>query len=201
MRKFCLVLATGGLLLAAVPAQGQVAWDSPLLLSPESPAGVAVFLTDPWPGGGIGFLATWKGTGNLGFRGGVAEGWMGDLAVYGGMDASGRLVTRSDEFPLDVDWVTGVGLGIGEAALLSAPLGVSIGRGIQADDVWFNPYFAPRVVLDAWLGSDRPRDGLELNLAVDLGIDVAFQPDWTIRFGATLGDREALVIGMGFRGP
>lgn len=201
MRRICLVLAAGSLFLAAAPAEGQVAWDGPLLLSPSSPTGLGMYLTDPWPGGGIGFLLTWRGAGAVGFRGGFAEGWRGEAAVYGAMDASGRLVTHTDEFPFDVDWVTGAGLGAGEAALLSFPLGVSLGRAIQAEDVWFNPYIAPRVVLDAWMGSERPRDGLELNVAVDIGVDLAFQPGWTIRFGAVLGDREALAIGFGFRGP
>jgi hypothetical protein len=33
---------------------------------------------------------------------------------------------------------------------------------------------------------------------VDLGFDVAFQPGWMIRFGAGLGDRGGIAVGIIF---
>jgi hypothetical protein len=65
--------------------------------------------------------------------------------------------------------------------------------------VWFNPYVAPRVVLDAWLGRDGPGDDVSLDLSFDLGVDIAFDPGWAIRFAASVGDRSALAIGFSFR--
>jgi hypothetical protein len=183
-------------LTLAQPVQAQVAWDAPLLVSPGSPTGWGIYLVDPWPGSGIGALATWRAGGPIGFRLGVAEGWRGDLAVYGGIDMSGPLARHSSEFPLDVDWVTGAGVSVGESALISFPLGLSMGRVIRADGATFNPYFAPRARLDAWLGDPRPRRGARLNLGVDLGVDLSFQPGWAIRFGATLGDPDAIAIGI-----
>jgi len=192
---FFMILA---LTLPALPAQAQVAWDSPLLLPPAPRGGWAVYLVDPAPGPGVGFLATWRADTNLGFRAGLAEGRRRTMAAYGGVDLSGRLIRESADVPFDVDWVTGAGLSIGDAVLLSFPLGLTLGGFLEADGVRFEPYATPRVVLDAWLGSDRPRDGLRLGAAVDLGVDVLFNPRWSIRFGGTLGDREALAIGIAF---
>lgn len=186
------------LTLPALPAQAQVAWDSPLLLPPAPRGGWAVYLVDPAPGPGIGFLGTWRADANLGFRAGLAEGRRDTMAAYGGVDLSGRLIRGSADVPIDMDWVAGAGLSIGDAILLSFPLGMTLGGVLEADGVRFEPYATPRVVLDAWMGSDRPRDGLRLGAAVDLGVDVVFDPRWSIRFAGTLGDREALAIGLAF---
>ena len=201
---FCaaLVLLFG----VSAPASAQVAWDAPLMVSPQMPGGFGIFLVDP-AAGRLGVMGTWRGsaTPGLGFRVGLAEtrrrlGPDDDgsrLAGFGGVDFSGNLVRASDEFPLNVIWVTGAGLGVGSNVWVSFPLGVSLGRAFQADDVWFNPYIAPRVVLDALLGSNVDSD-LDMDFAVDLGTDIAFQGNWTVRFGATLGDRNALAIGVAF---
>jgi hypothetical protein len=200
MRKYIAGLATALTLLIAAPAQGQVMWDAPLLVSPSAPAGWGLYLVDPSPGDGIGVLSTWRGGGPLGFRLGLAEDRADNVAVYGGVDYSGRLIRASDDFPLDVDWIVGGGLSAGEDVHMGFPFGVSLGRAVDAEGIWFNPYFSPRVVLDAWIGrDDPPGDGLELNLAVDLGVDLAFDPGWAIRFGATVADRTALAIGFSFR--
>lgn len=185
-------------LVAFVPAQAQVSWDSPGLVSPSTPAGWGVYLVDPHPGSGIGILTTFRGSPGtgLGYRIGLAEDRSGDLAVFGGVDVSGMLLRHSRDFPLDIAWLTGIGLGVGDRARISVPLGVSLGRALESDGVWFNPYMAPRVVLDARFGSGS---NLDLDLAVDLGVDISFDPGWAVRFAGTLGDRSALAIGLSFR--
>ncbi len=196
------LMVVGLLAISAAPAQGQVAWESPMLLGPASPAGWGVFLVDPSPRSGIGVLTTFRSAdapAGLGYRLGLAEGARDRLAVYGGIDVSGFLVRHSPDFPLDVIWLAGAGFGAGDHFRLGFPLGAAIGRMFDADGVVFHPYAAPRVVLDAFIGRDRPDDNLDLALVVDLGIDVAFQPNWAVRFGASVGDRSALAIGMSFR--
>ena len=209
MKKVMMGLMAGIMLfsVSTQEARAQVAWDSPFFVAPASPAGWGIYLVDAAKRGGIGVMTTWRASdapGGLGFRIGLAEDRVDDLSVFGGLDISGYLLRTSNEVPVNVAWVAGAGLGIGNAALLSFPFGVSVGRDFQADGVWFNPYITPRVVLDAWMGSDRPgrRDGgssLDLGLAVDLGMDVSFDPGWAIRFAGTLGDRGALGIGVSFR--
>ncbi|MSR22138.1 MAG: hypothetical protein EXR92_01125 [Gemmatimonadetes bacterium] len=191
-----LILTAVLALFIAVPAAAQVAWDAPLMVAPSTPLGWGVYLVDPSPGNGIGVMGTWRQGGMMGFRGGLAEGPGDNLAGFGGVDLSGRLVDASDDFPLDVAWVTGAGLGFGNAVLLSFPVGVTVGRVLTSDDVRVNSYFAPRIVLDASLGDEGADDELDLVFAVDLGLDLAFTPSWSIRFGATVGDREALAIGF-----
>lgn len=196
-----------GLLAGGAPAAAQVAWDAPLLVAPQSQPGWGLFLVDPSPGEGLGFLGTWRGNGPVGFRLGLAEGWRDELAVYGGVDLSGGLLRSSGDQPFNVDWVAGAGLGAGEAILLSFPLGLTVGAVFQGDGFSVGPYLTPRLVLDAWMGDDdsdgpgnrRDRDDVDLDLAADLGVDVGFGARWSLRFGVTLGDREALAIGASFR--
>lgn len=180
----------------AHPAKAQVAWDAPFLVPPRVGSGWGLALLDP-AGGDLGVLGFWRGRGgSLGIRGGLAEERNDDLAAFAGVDLSGSLARRSSNMPVDVDWIAGVGLGVGDEILFSIPFGVTIGAAISTESVAFGPYVSPRLILDAWTGDDRPRDGLDLELAVDLGMDVAFNPGWTLRFGATLGDREALAVGF-----
>lgn len=186
----------------AVQAEGQVAWDSPQLISPATPAGLGIYLVEADPGDGLGVLMTWRGSpgpGGVGFRLGLAEDRTDDLSVFGGADFSGLFYRHTQDFPLDVLWATGVGIGVGDYAILSVPFGVALGRSLDADGVTFTPYFSPRLFLDAFLGDRNPRrDSLDLGFALDLGADVAFGRNFTLRFAASLGDRETLAIGMAF---
>jgi hypothetical protein len=200
------ILAGLGLALSLGPTPGssQVAWDGPFFVAPGSPAGLGVYLVDPAPGRGIGILSTWRGSaapGGMGFRFGLAEDRSGDLSVYGGVDFSGQIIRHSNEIPIDIAWVSGGGLGIGDDLLISIPFGVALGRELETDGLRFNPYLAPRVVLDARFGdrNGSRESAMELRLAADLGFDVAFDPNWAIRFAASFGDRTALGIGVSFR--
>jgi hypothetical protein len=200
-----LILALGG----AVPVGAQIAWESPMLIGPGAPAGLGFYLMEPWPGDDIAVLGTYRTAPvpvGLGFRLGLGDGWRDELAVFGGVDVAGSLLAATDEVPLDVVWFAGAGAGIGEDALISFPLGLSIGAVLQSEGVRFAPYAAPRIVLDAFICDDDPGerdfcdgdDDLELDLAADLGLDLSFTESWMIRFAATLGDREALAIGIVF---
>lgn len=163
------------------------------MVAPRPPAGLGLNLID-MAGGGVGFMARWQPTTtSWAIRGGVADA-RDDVALFGGVDISGALTRSNREFPLDIDWVFGVGANIVPHFIVSAPLGLTVGHTFTGDGTRFTPYLTPRIVLDAIF--DGNDDGLDLDFAADLGIDVRFQPGWAVRFAATLGDREALGIGI-----
>ncbi len=188
-------------LLVPAGAAGQIAWDSPLLLPPNPPDGLGLYLVDV-AGGDLGVLGTWRSpTRSLGLRVGIADGPANNLGVYGGMDMVGNLTRSTEEFPLDIDWVFGAGIGIVDGALISIPLGLSLGHSFENEGVGFVPYLTPRVVLDACIDCGRHRwsnDDVRLDFAVDLGLDLRVSRSFLVRFGATLGDRDAVAIGLGF---
>lgn len=190
--------------LAAIVPQGasaQAAWDGPMLLAPGSPAGWGFHLVDPAPGDGIGGLVTYRANPapvGLGFRVGVVEGARNDVALIGGVDVSGVLMRGEGETPIDVMWLAGAGAGIDDDVLLSFPVGISAGIAFNGPEVQFRPYVAPRIVLDAFLGDDDQgeRDDLDLGFALEFGLDLAFGQPWAIRAAASVGDRDAISIGI-----
>jgi hypothetical protein len=174
---------------------------------------VSLFLVDP--GEGLGFMARWHGGGadrRYGFRAGFAEDHGDDLVAFGGIDFSGTILDHTEEFPFDLVWVAGAGLGLGDHAILSFPLGVAMGRVLDEGDLRFHPYVAPRLILDAYIGDDdihshhgddfhqHNRDDMDLGFALDIGADFSPAGTWAVRFGASLGDRDGLAIGFSFPG-
>jgi len=203
-RRRSSLLAVAVALSMASPAMGQVAWDAPSLMAPGSPAGWGIHLFDSDPGD-LGVFATWRAAPaplGLGIRFGIAEGYRNDLAILGGVDVSGALYEASEEVPMNVIWFLGAGAGIENDILLSFPAGVSLGWVFQGDEVAFRPYVAPKIILDAFLGDeDRPGrfgddDDLDLGAALEFGLDLAFSSTFAIRAGASVGDREAVSIGV-----
>jgi len=194
-------LAACCLLALAGEARAQVAWESPMLLSPRPVAGTGIYLIDA-AGAGLGVLGTWRGPGQrMALRLGVTEGGGGDgVAVLGGIDMMAPLATVSPDFPLDISWFTGVGAGYADWLVVSVPLGITIGRTFGDPQVRFTPYLSPRIVADLHLDRDGPEDRneLDLNVAVDLGFDVRFQQGWTLRLGAGLGTRDGIAVGLIF---
>jgi hypothetical protein len=200
------VAALALVLALSVPptAAAQVAWDAPYLGSPRTGAGLGLYLVDT-AGGELGVMSTWQRSahpGALGWRLGIADGARDDVAVFGGLGVSGRWHRADAELPLDVGWVAGAGIGIGHHALVSLPAGVTAGRTFVGErQVRITPYLSPRLVLDGYVGGHAPGDGddhLDLDLALDVGCDVAFGAGWVARFGATVGDREGLALGIVF---
>jgi hypothetical protein len=190
-------MALGLLVLSAVPAAAQVHWESPLALPPRDEPGVGVYLIDA-SRGGIGVMGIWR-TGqapSIGLRGGIAEDRpAGGVAAFFGADVAGTLVSQTVEFPLGIDWVLGAGASAGNRVRVDIPLGITLGHRFAAENVRFLPYLSPRVVVGGDFGGGGQ---LGLDFAIDLGVDIGFQPTWTIRFAGTFGDRSALGIGIVF---
>lgn len=196
MRRFSFAAAVIAVGLSTAPVAAQTAWDAPALISHVVPAGPSIFLLSP-AGGDIGGLFTLRheaGPVGVGYRVSVADQNGGDgLAVAGGVDISGFLSRGVDDAPLDVLWWSGFGVGVGNNTIFSVPLGAMVGWTGTGDGVTFNPYAGAHAALDI-----SNVDGEELNLGAsfDLGIDLVLPSGWIVRFGGTVGDREAFAIGI-----
>jgi hypothetical protein len=197
-RKTWALLAA--LLASPATVAAQIPWDSPWLLPPRAQDGFGIFLIDV-SGGDLGVMGMFRSPSyNFGIRAGIAEAGADDLGVFGGLDFSGELTRSTEEFPLDIDWLVGVGVGVVDGALISAPLGLTLGHEFEGDGVGFTPFLTPRVVLDACLDCDFRNEDNDLNLdfAADIGLDLSITRRFIVRFGATLGDRSGVGIGIFF---
>jgi hypothetical protein len=190
------------LLVLPMAARAQVAPESPLLLPPAPGSGLGIFLMETW-GGGLGVLGTWRApTTNWGLRLGIAEdsGPDDDIAAFGGLDFMGRVNRSTTELPLDIDWLVGAFLSIGDDLWLSIPFGITAGHTFRGQGADFVPFVTPRVVLDGFfVDNDGAGDDSEFDFdfAADLGLDIRFRRNLTLRFAASLG-RDALGIGLVF---
>lgn len=194
-------LAAALMFSAAGSSTAQVAWEAPLLASPRPPAGLGLYLADV-AGGNLGLIGTWRGASapsGLELRFGIAEGGPGDDEINGlfGVSIGGLVAREGGDMPFDISWVAGAGVGFGDWALFTIPVGLSLGHTFVGDGINITPYVTPRVHLDAAMG-DNVGDDTDVGLSVDLGFDLAIRRGWMLRFGASLGDHEAFAIGIVF---
>ncbi len=203
MKHLFAALAVLALLLPS-GVGAQVVWDVPSMLHPGAPAGLSVLLTEAHPGDGLGALAMWRRSAapvGIGFRAGVTEqddgrgSDDGDVAALFGVDVSGSLAELEGAGEPQVMWWTGAGLGVGDDLLVSFPAGLVIGWQAREESVSFRPYVGAHLALDVRTGDG---DDLDLDGTVDLGLDLDFDDRLTVRFGASVGDRDALAIGVHF---
>lgn len=210
-------LLAAALLLAAVPllparasAQAGPAWDAPSFHLPGGEDGYGLYITFPQDVGAVGAAGTWRTSGtyvDLGLRGGIANverpGGASDLGLSVGVDLKNELISAYESFPLDVAWATGVGASAvpeRDLASVRVPVGLVVGRRIEADGVTVTPFAYPRLALDATFREDRPGPGgrgdeTDLRVDLDLGADVRFRDEWSVRVGFTLG--RAFTAGAG----
>ena len=195
------IVAASFILTSVGRVHAQVAWEAPMMASPRAPAGFGVYLADV-AGGNLGLIGTYRGAtapSGLEFRFGIAEGGPGDDDVNGlfGVSISGLLARESGDMPFDIGWVAGAGVGFGDFAVITIPVGLSFGHTFTGDGINITPYVTPRVHLDIATG-DEVGDDTDLGLSVDLGFDLAVRRGWMLRFGASLGDHEAFALGIVF---
>jgi len=215
-----LLAAAAALLLApgafTVPAAGQVAWDTPRLLGPESPAGFGVYWLRTSTGTETdAAMATWAlpgSGGNIILRGGAGidrggEPGGGDLlSAFGGIDLRAPIARHTPQQPLDIEWYSGLGAGAGpeseQYVLVTVPMGISVGRSWTSGSVWLAPYLALGLALDLSLGDAAPGDEFDVTPAADVGLDLALDPArrFIVRVGASLGDRQAVAVGLDLGG-
>ncbi|MEE2905381.1 MAG: hypothetical protein VX801_03180 [Gemmatimonadota bacterium] len=184
------------LAVLTTPASSQILWDSPPLISPAVPGGLSLFMLNP-AGGDLGGLATVRhsaGPVGLGYRAAVAqEDTSGDLSYSAGLDVSGYLARAVEGSEVDVIWWGGGGVGVGSETVVTAPLGIILGWSGSGGDVTLSPYVGGHVVFDI---STQDAESVGFAGVLDLGLDIVLPSGWMVRAGASLGDRDALALGV-----
>lgn len=191
-----------------VPAASvaQLAPDTPRLVSPTGPGGLAVYWSRPdaVPGDDAAVLATWvlPGLPSVRLRGGLGIGANDDEAVLGGIDVQAPMTRRREGLPFDLDWQGGIGISVGEHTLVTLPVGVAAGTSWSSGTVWLAPYASAGLAADLWIGDDYDGDEFEVDPALDVGLDLSLDSDRDVvlRAAVSLGDRQALAIGLAIGG-
>jgi len=189
----CLLVVAGGVVAsAAAQATGVPSFNAPYRAFRSSEFGVVISFPD---GGGTAFEGAYRmssGKFDLGFRGGIADpGGNADAVLLLGAEARQRVVTHTEDFPLDGALILGIGgqFVSGSSALI-VPVGLSLGRRIDPRDskISIVPYVQPTGFLVAGSGNS------DFLFALGLGADFRLSPRFDMRISAGLGDLEGVSL-------
>ncbi len=146
-------------------------------------------------GGGTAFEGAYRvasGKFDLGFRGGIfTPGGSGNSHLLVGAEARERVVTHTEDFPLDGALIVGIGgeFASGSSALI-VPVGLSLGRRVDPRDskISIVPYVQPTGFFVAGSGTS------DFLCALGLGADFRLSPRFDARISAGLGDLEGVSL-------
>jgi hypothetical protein len=197
MRKHNLVMVVAAVALGAAPARAQVF--TPSFQSTERGSDLGLYLSG---GSGVqaveGILRRNLGTGNLGLRGGFIDVEGG--AVLLGADWSQPL--QLGTAPVDLALSLGAQGAMGDVHAVGVEAGLIFGHTFTEADLGgttsalrFTPFVHPRVALV----SPLDESGSEVDVLADLGVDIAFVPNLSLRLGVNLGDGADWGIGLAWR--
>ncbi len=196
--------------LSPMGARAQIAWDTPRMLGPNTEGGLSFhwLQAETLPGDGEGLMVVWQPPGmpdNIFLRGGAGTGAGDESAGFGGIDVRSPLAEATESQPLDIAWVAGAGVGVGEYLLFTVPVGLTAGRSWSSGSVWFSPYVGVGVAMDyrATLSDEDavPDEEFDVYPTADIGVDLALDPGrrFILRAGTSLGDRQATALGITIR--
>jgi hypothetical protein len=188
------------LLLVAVclasTATGQAtampSFNAPYRAFTRSEIGVALSFPN---GGGTAFEGAYRmssGKFDLGFRGGIfTPGGNAKTRLLLGAEARQRVVTHTEDFPLDGALILGIGgqFASGNSALI-VPIGLSLGRRVDPKNskISIVPYAQPTGFLVAGNGTS------DFLFALGLGADFRLSRRFDARISAGLGDLEGVSL-------
>jgi hypothetical protein len=189
-----LVLAGGSASSMAAQATGVPSYNAPYRAFTRSEFGAVLSFPD---GGGTAFEGAYRmasGKFDLGFRGGIfSPGGGGDSRLLLGAEARQRVVTHTEDFPLDGALILGIGgqFASGDAVLI-VPVGLSLGRRVDPKDskISIVPYVQPTGFLVAGSGTS------DFLFALGFGAAFRLSPKFDARISAGLGDLEGVSLGF-----
>jgi len=192
-RALCLLFVAGGIVSnAAAQATGVPSFNAPYRAFRSSEFGAVLSFPE---GGGTAFEGAYRissGKFDLGFRGGIfSPGGNADSRLLLGAEARQRVVSHTEEFPLDGALILGIGgqFSTGSSALF-VPIGLSLGRRVDPRDskISIVPYVQPTGFLVAGNGNS------DFLFALGLGADFRLSPRFDARISAGLGDLEGVSL-------
>lgn len=190
---FAIALSLGFVGEALAQTTGMPSFNAPYRAFARHEAGVIV----SFPNGGTGFEGEYRfgyQTFDVGLRGGVWDpGALSDAVVLLGVEGRSRVITHTEQFPLDGAIVVGVGGWIiSNANTVIIPAGLSLGRRIDLKNspVKITPYAEPALFLTAGSNQDT-----QVNFAFGFGGDFKLSPQFDVRVSVGLGDIEGVSVG------
>ena len=128
------------------------------------------------------------GTFDIGLRGGLMFNDPADDVFVFGVEARNRVITHTEQFPLDGAVVFGGGIAANGGTAWRFPLGLSLGRRIDIENSQLSLviYGQPTLfVVNQEVGVDRETDA---NFAFGFGVDVRLSRVFDVRVSGGLGD-------------
>ena len=167
----------------AAPSAGAQVF-TPTFMAPRVSNDVGIYYSDYGDFALEGILRTGFSGSNVGLRVGVAEPvGEGDTFLTLGADLRSPIAVSSA--PVDLAFIGGVQALVGNGSAVGGQGGVSLGYTFTDPGFSITPYVAPRVALIS------ANDESDLEVLADLGIDLSFSPNVSVRFGAGLGKPQA----------
>src|SRR5579859_706677 len=192
LRVLCLLML-GVVCGAAAQATGMPSFNAPYRAFNRSEIGLVLTFPDP---GGTAFEGVYRyatGKFDIGFRGGIwAPGSGANSVLLLGAEARERVVSHTEDFPLDGALILGIGGEfVSRASALIVPVGLSLGRRVDPKDskVSIVPYVQPTGFLIAGNGTS------DFKFDLGLGADFRLTPRFDARISAGLGDLTGVSLG------
>lgn len=194
LRRWVSCAVTIGLAVPAVlcaQATGTTTFNAPYRAFSNSEFGLLITFPN---GGGTAFEGAYRVSSDqfdIGFKGGLFDpSGAGSTTLLLGAEARERVLTHSQDFPLDGALILGLGgnLVSGNSQLI-IPVGLSLGRRLDTESsVSIVPYVQPTMFLTVDHGSD-------VLFALGLGADFRLSRTFDLRLSAGLGDVEGVSLG------
>lgn len=187
------ILACASASRVAAQATGTPSYNAPYRAFTRSEFGAVLSFPE---GGGTAFEGAYRmasGKFDLGFRGGIfSPDGGGDSQLLLGAEARQRVVTHTEDFPLDGALILGIGgrFSSGNNGVI-IPVGLSLGRRVDPKDskISIVPYVQPTGFFTAGNGNT------DFLFALGLGADFRLSPKFDARISAGLGDLEGVSLG------
>ncbi len=135
-----------------------------------------------------GFYGFASGRHDWGLRLGYLDRGARDGALVAGARFRTRLVTHSNDFPLDGALTVGVGAAVNGGTRVRVPIGFSLGRRFDTGGISFVPYLHP-VVIPTFGEGDS-----EFGVALGLGLDMRLGRRFDLRVSGGFGDMEGFAV-------